>query len=77
MRNEFIVKSEKNEKSQFFVFNPLYIGALCTKTLERWWQALEWSDQNFFFIFPNIIFQKIQNLAAKIEKNQFCHFSQI
>ena len=34
MRNEFIVKSEKNEKSQIFVFNPLHIGALYTKLLD-------------------------------------------
>ena len=35
MRNEFIVQCEKNEKSQIFVFTPLHIGALCTKTLDE------------------------------------------
>ena len=34
MRNEFIVKSEKNGKSQFFVFTPLHIGALYTNFLD-------------------------------------------
>ena len=34
MKNELIVKSEKYEKSQIFVFTPLHIGALCTETLD-------------------------------------------
>ena len=34
MRNEFIVKSGKNEKSQIFVFTLLHIGALYTKLLD-------------------------------------------
>ena len=42
MGNAFIFKSEKkNEKSQIFVFTPLHIGALYTKTLDRASKVLE------------------------------------
>ena len=64
-------------KNWIFCFAPFHIGALCSKTLEHFWQALEWSNQKIFCIFPNIIFQKILNLAKKVAKYQVCHFCQI
>ena len=62
---------EKIEKRRFFFFTPFHIGVLCTKTLKLFRQASEWSNWKNFSIFPNIIFQKIQNLAEKVAKNQF------
>ena len=50
---------------------------LCSKTLGHFWQALEWSYQKNFCIFPNIIFQKILNPSEKVAKYQVCHFCQI
>ena len=64
---------EKTEKKSIFCFPLVNIGALCSKTLGHFRQALEWSYQKNFCIFPNIIFQKILNLAKKVEKCQFCH----
>ena len=74
-KNQFIFPSEKNLKKTIFVFNPFHIGVLCTKTLEGFRQALEWSKWKNISIFPNIIFQKILNLAEKVAKNQFWDFS--
>ena len=68
---------EKTKKKSIFCFALIHIGALCSKTLEHFWQALEWSYQKNFCIFPNIIFQKILNLAEKVAKYQVCHFCQI
>ena len=67
----------KTEKNQIFCSAVYHIGALCSKTLGHFRQALEWSYQKNFCIFPNIIFQKILNLAKKVGNNQVCHFGLI
>ena len=63
----------KSIQTAKFYFALIHIGALCSKTLGHFWQALEWSYQKNFCIFPNIIFQKILNLAKKVVKYQVCH----
>ena len=63
----------KNGRKWIFCFAPFHIGALCSKTLGRFRQSLEWSYQKNFCIFPNIIFQKILNLAKEVANYQFCH----
>ena len=68
---------EKTLKNQIFCSAVFHIGVLCSKTLGRFRQALEWLYQKNFCIFPNIIFQKILNLAEKVANNQFCHFGLI
>ena len=55
--------------------SSMAVGALCTKTLAYFWQALEWSKSKFFCIFPHIIFQNILNLPGKVEKYQLWNFT--
>ena len=63
--------NEKLEKKIIFSITLIHIGALCTKTLTHFWQALEWSKFKNFCIFPHTIFQNIQNLPGKVGKDQF------
>ena len=69
--------NKRIEKNWIFPKAQFHIGVLCSKTLGRFRQSLKWSYQKNFCIFPNIIFQKILNLAKKVEKYQVCHFCQI